>query len=402
MKESLYVESNIPSFETRRKIACMQFYFRNLGKKGKHNNYLFDTSKDHIFEAKKAGPYPLGFTIRKYLQEFDIGIPKIIQINIPKYPPWLIPEINICFKLAEFSKNNTSPAEFLHQYHIHKHESDIDFYTDGSKTNIGVGFGVAIHLKRTNQFTKYYSKLNKLSSIFLAELSAIHSALNSIIEMKNKVFTIFSDSKMSLQAIGTLNSKHEIVRQIHALFFKLYCNNNKITFCWIPGHCDIKGNEIADMEAKSAANKPRNCLKSIPHSDMKSVIKNQVCISWKVFWYTLSHNKLKNIGTQIDHKSFSNFQNRLEEIKFTRMRLGHTKITHSFILKNEDPTLCTVCHIPISVVHILLECPRFCYERIKYFGNGVICIKTILNRKNTSNFKLIINFLRETQLFDQI
>ena len=357
-KESLYVESNIPSLETRRKIACMQFYFRNLGKKGKHNNYLFDTSKDHIFEAKKAGPYPLGFTIRKYLQEFDIGIPKIIQINIPKYPPWLIPEINICFKLAEFSKNNTSPAEFLHQYHIHKHESDIDFYTDGSKTNIGVGIGVAIHLKRTNQFTKYYSKLNKLSSIFFAELSAIHSALNSIIEMKNKVFTIFSDSKSSLQAIGTLNSKHEIVRQIHALFFKLYCNNNKITFCWIPGHCDIKGNEIADMEAKSAANKPRNCLKPIPHSDMKSVIKNQVYISWKVFWDSLSHNKLKNIGTQIDRKSFSNFQNRLEEIKFTRMRLGHTKISHSFILKNEDPTLCTVCHIPI-------------------------------NRKNTSNFKLI-------------
>ena len=144
------------------------------------------------------------------------------------------------------------------------------------------------------------------------------------------------------------------------------------------------------MEAKSAANKPRNCLKPIPHSDMKSVIKNQVYISWKVFWDSLSHNKLKNIGTQIDHKSFSNFQNRLEEIKFTRMRLGHTKITHSFILKGEDPTLCTVCPIPISVVHILLECPRFCHERIKYFGNGVICTNTILNRKKY--FKLQVNY----------
>ena len=113
-KQSLYVESNIPSLETRRKIASMQFYFRNLGKKDKHNDYLFDTSKDYIFEAKKTGPYPLGFTIRKYLQEFDIGIPKIIQTEIPKYPPWLIPEINICFKLGEFSKTNTSPTQFLH------------------------------------------------------------------------------------------------------------------------------------------------------------------------------------------------------------------------------------------------------------------------------------------------
>ena len=135
---------------------------------------------------------------------------------------------------------------------------------------------------------------------------------------------------------------------------------------------------------------------------MKSVIRNQVYISWKIFWNSLSHNKLKNIGTQIGHKSFSNFPNRLEEIKFTRMRLGHTKITHSFILKKENPTLCTVCHIPLTVIHILLDCPRFCYERIKFFGNGIICINAILDRKNTLNFNQIINFLKETQLFEQI
>ena len=220
--------------------------------------------------------------------------------------------------------------------------------------------------------------------------------------MKNKNFTIYTDSKSSLQAIQIPNSKHEIVRQIQSLLFTLFCNNNKILFCWIPGHCGIKGNEIADKEAKIAANNPRICLKPISTSDMKIVIKNQVYSFWKTFWNSQSQNKLRNIGTQIGYQSFSHFPNRLEEIKFTRIRLGHTKITHSFILKNEDPTLCTVCQVRISVIHILLICPRFYHERIKYFGNGIICIKSILSRKNIQNYNSIISFLKESKLFDQI
>ena len=220
--------------------------------------------------------------------------------------------------------------------------------------------------------------------------------------MKDKTFTIYSDSKSSLQAIQIPNSKHETVRQIQSLFFKLFCNNNKLLFCWIPGHCGIEGNELADKEAKIAANNPRICLKPISMTDMKIVVKIQVYSFWKTYWNAQSQNKLRNIGTHIGPKSFRNFPNRLEEIKFTRIRLGHTKITHSFILKDEDPTICTVCHVRISVIHILLICPRYYHERIKYFGNGIICIKSILNRKNIQNYKLIIDFLKESKLFDQI
>ena len=250
----------------------MQFYFRNLERKGKHNEYLFDTSKDHLFEKRKLG-LPLGFVIRKYLQEFQIGTPKIINIGTPQFPPWLIPQINVCLKLAEYSKADTPPNDFLHHYHLHKHESDIDFFTDGSKTDIGVGIGVTIHFKTTNKFTTWKNKLNSLSSIFFAELTAIYFALKSIIEHKSKSFTIYSDSKSSLQAIQVTKSKHEIIRQIQALLFKLGYNNNKILFCWIPGHSNIKGNELADKQAKLAANNPRNCLRPISALDMASVIK---------------------------------------------------------------------------------------------------------------------------------
>ena len=57
--------------------------------------------------------------------------------------------------------------------------------------------------------------------------------------MKNKKITIFSDFKSSLQAIEIVNSKREIVRQIHPLK-KLYCGNNKVSCRLLNGVVDSR------------------------------------------------------------------------------------------------------------------------------------------------------------------
>ena len=87
---------------------------------------------------------------------------------------------------------------------------------------------------------------------------------------------------------------------------------------------------------------------------MKPHIKSQILNSWKEKWNNLRYNKLKNIGTEIGVKNFNHFLNRKEEIKFTRIRLGHTRLTHSFILLGEEPILCANCHISYSIKHISL------------------------------------------------
>ena len=48
----------------------------------------------------------------------------------------------------------TSPVDFLNHYQLQKHESGIDFFTDGPKTSVGVGIVVAIHFKITYKFLK--------------------------------------------------------------------------------------------------------------------------------------------------------------------------------------------------------------------------------------------------------
>ncbi len=44
---------------------------------------------------------------------------------------------------------------------------------------------------------------------------------------------------------------------------------------------------------------------------------------------------------------------------FTLQCIGHTRLTRAFLLKGEDSTQCMFCKVPLSVKHILLDCPAF-------------------------------------------
>ena len=400
---SLYVESNIPSLNIRRKIACIQYYFRNqeIEKRTISTNFQ-NPNIDLAFINRKKGPYPIGMTIRKDLDLFKIGSPKIIIKRTPFFPPWFIPNLDICFELNKKQKKTFTPEELKLSFHLHRHESRTDIFTDGSKTTVGTGAGVAIYSRLHDEYNCYKVKLNKLASVYTAELEAIKSGLQSIQYTKNTSCTIYSDSKSSLLALNQYNPKNELLKEIHTLIFKITQNKTKIKLCWIPGHCDIRGNELADKAAREAANITGECIKPISASDMKPHIKNHLFASWKEQWRLLNHNKLKNIGTEIGNKKFSNFDRRIEEIKFTRIRLGHTRLTHSFYLNGDEPPICTHCNVAYSIVHIILVCPNFYLKRREHFGNSIISIKELLNRKNTKLNHSVIEFFKSINLFSEI
>ena len=56
-----------------------------------------------------------------------------------------------------------------------------------------------------------------------------------------------------------------------------------------------------------------------------------------------------------------------DEVTLARFRIGHTFITHSFLLKGEDWPLCIPCHEPFSVKHFLLDCTDFNIIRSRFF-----------------------------------
>ena len=51
----------------------------------------------------------------------------------------------------------------------------------------------------------------------------------------------------------------------------------------------------------------------------------------------------------------------------TRLRIGHTRITHFFLLNREEQPFCIVCNQFITVKHILIDRIDFSPDRNKYF-----------------------------------
>ena len=58
---------------------------------------------------------------------------------------------------------------------------------------------------------------------------------------------------------------------------------------------------------------------------------------------------------------------RREEVVLARLRLGHTRVTHSYLLQGEELPQCVGCDAPFTVRHFLLECGDFAQVRNNCF-----------------------------------
>ena len=58
---------------------------------------------------------------------------------------------------------------------------------------------------------------------------------------------------------------------------------------------------------------------------------------------------------------------RREEMFLTHLRTGRTKVTHSYLLKQEDQPLCLSCNEPFMGKHFLMDCIEFSHMRSKFF-----------------------------------
>ena len=53
---------------------------------------------------------------------------------------------------------------------------------------------------------------------------------------------------------------------------------------------------------------------------------------------------------------FSYGQNRKEQVVLTRCRIGHSRLTHSYLLNNEERPECIPCNSNFSLKHVLIDC----------------------------------------------
>ena len=223
----------------------------------------------------------------------------------------------------------------------------------------------------------------------------------SLLEYSN--FTIFCDSRSALQSLEVFNPDHPLVLKILQWLFLHQCRGNQISFCWVPAHVGVQGNERADQLAKEAARDmvPRQC--SIPYRDFFTEISWKIKHIWQQQWDNVGRNKMKEITSNIKPWTYYMMPRKWEVI-LCRLRIGHTRVTHGYLMSGENEPYCDDCLVPKTVKHLLVECPSLRELRYRYFLN---C------RENDGNFSLgkilgedfsrgIFSFLSEAGLLDQI
>ena len=81
----------------------------------------------------------------------------------------------------------------------------------------------------------------------------------------------------------------------------------------------------------------------------------------------------------------------------TRLHIGHSFLTYSFLLKGEEPPVCIGCDKRLTIEHILHTCSNFTEIRENHFTAKSLH----MSFKDISPEK-IFNFLKEINIFWKI
>jgi len=149
-------------------------------------------------------------------------------------------------------------------------------------------------------------------------------------------FTIFSDSRSALQTICNPFTDHPLANDIQTDIHGLHQTGKTVNLCWVPSHVGVPGNERADKAALEAAN--------------------------------------ANI--------------RREETILTRLRIGHTRLTHSYLLTGTERPYCDNCIVPLTIDHILSECPDYNRQRLTIYQTDPVHTQTILKNDEATIVRL--------------
>lgn len=198
--------------------------------------------------------------------------------------------------------------------------------------------------------------INIVNKIAVRRWTASHARVRSA--------TIFSDSMSALQAIRRPGNKsgQQIIHAILRAAENTKNHGTMIRLQWIPGHCEIPGNEIADQLAKEAAipskTHPFSPLISRERAHIRQVIQDQWAEEWKGS-KTGSH--LRRIDNTLPAKYTRGLYGSLPRNRaylLTQLRTGHCWLsTYAKTFRFRDNDLC-ICGERESVSHVLLDCPE--------------------------------------------
>ncbi|KAJ8043407.1 hypothetical protein HOLleu_10473 [Holothuria leucospilota] len=132
----------------------------------------------------------------------------------------------------------------------------------------------------------------------------------------------------------------------------------------------------------------------IPHTDYRPQINCYIKSKWQELWDSFPENKLYRVKPTVETVSNAVPRKRRDDLVLTRARIGHTYLTHSYLLHGDERPYCIPCDCAVTVSHILVDCCEYSHIRQKYYT--VPDLKTLFQQTDPY---LILDFLKERDLY---
>ena len=86
-----------------------------------------------------------------------------------------------------------------------------------------------------------------------------------------------------------------------------------------------------------------------------------------------------------------------------RLRIGHTRLTHGFLMSGGRQPYCDDCRVPLTVKHIIIQCPKFRSLRNRFLADcrgahGSFILSQVLGENVNFNDSGIFKFIEEARL----
>jgi ribonuclease HI len=263
-------------------------------------------------------------------------------------------------------------------------------YTDGSKSEVGVGCGIFCHSLGIN--VSY--KIDDNSTVYQSEIFAIQVAANECLrkELVGKKLVFCSDSKAALNALKSVKINSKLVLNCFGQLQALG-ENNLIVLKWIPAHYGFRGNETADSLAKMGAEKALiDHALSTTFTAFKSLLFQRNALEHEKYWLSLPGQATsKKLLVKLDGKRAKDVLClRKSEIRMVSgCFTGHNLLNyHLSKIVMGSTTQCRFCNADEETCeHLLMDCPELAEERLNIFGG-------IFNSITEIKLEKIINFLK--------
>jgi ribonuclease HI len=330
--ETLHVLTNEKPLDLRRKELSLRYYYKIRGHPGNPAfNRVVNLNMLSLFRITKI-PCPFALRIAKYKTDLQItGTPiqpafSYSRLNITT-PTWSLEKITVNRSMCIYPKIGTPDVCFtvlFSEIRKSRYVGFIEIYTDGSKSDEGVGSAAVCRETVRSQ------TLPTEASIYSAEAYAIHLALSIVRERSETKYVIMSDSSSVLYSMGNPTQNHPLIRKLQHDIAALRDERKLVELFWIPGHVGITGNESADQAAKRIA-RGEFTYTPIYYHDMYPVVSKAIRRSWNQQWRD-SKQKMYEIRTTTGSWNSEGKLKRRDEVIINRLRSGHTLLTHGYLM----------------------------------------------------------------------